>query len=107
MDMERSIRFPMRQLQHAFKHARRFGVQGAMTRTTLEAFRFALMRHVSSASTQVLKGSYRNLPVTHFVDRYTGLNVMRRSNGEFLSGWKLSAEQLRHVLSTGRLGGGR
>lgn len=44
---------------------------------------------------QVLAGGQ---PVTHNVDPKTGLTIIQKANGNFLSGWKLSADQLRSVL---------
>jgi len=48
----------------------------------------------------------RGRQVTHFVNPQTGLNIMRTSSNEFLSGWKLSEEQMQYVLNSGKLGGG-
>lgn len=39
------------------------------------------------------------------MDPQTGLNVIQKESGEFLSGWKLSEEQLKHVLKTGQARG--
>jgi hypothetical protein len=103
---DRSMHFQIEQLQHTFRHACNFGVVGKSNKKTLEKFHLALIAHVASSHTVVLKGYYRNKPVTHFVDRESRLNVMRRPNGEYLSGWKLSVEQLRCLLDNGKLGGG-
>jgi len=54
-----------------------------------------------------IQGAYRGKDVMHSVDPGTGLNVMKDSSGSFLSGWKMSDQQLRHVLDNGSLGGGR
>lgn len=40
------------------------------------------------------------------LDASTGLNVIQTPSGELVSGWRLSADQLRHVLENGKLGGG-
>ncbi|WP_352542983.1 MULTISPECIES: colicin D domain-containing protein [unclassified Mesorhizobium] len=53
-----------------------------------------------------IQGAYQGQSVTHFVDPQTGLNVIRDSSGNLLSGWKLSPKQLEYVLTTGKLGGG-
>ncbi|MER9867662.1 hypothetical protein NKJ35_10770 [Mesorhizobium sp. M0136] len=55
--------------------------------------------------TQAIQGTYQGQSVTHFVDPQTGLNVIRDSSGNLLSGWKLSPKQLEYVLTTGKLGG--
>jgi len=99
--------FTRPQLQHAFKHAGDFGVSGNMSNETLQAFRSAIEKHVAAPGTRAIHGEYRGLKgVTHFVDPSTGLNVIRDAQGGFLSGWKLSAQQLQHLLTTGKLGGG-
>lgn len=98
--------FARSQLQHGFKHAKDFGVGGNANNKTLSEFSSALQSHVDAAGTRAIQGTYRGNPVTHHVDPSTGLNVIRDSSGNFLSGWKLSPQQLQHVLTTGKLGGG-
>jgi hypothetical protein len=96
------------QLQHAFKHAGDFGITGNMNNATLDAFKTAIENHITSPATRAIPGEYRGLQgVTHFVNPTTGLNVIRDASGSFLSGWKLSAQQLQYVLTIGKLGGGR
>src|SRR5690606_7938405 len=99
--------FSRPQLQHAFKHAADFGVSGNPSNKTLAEFSSAIQRHVDSSSTVAIQGTYRGAEVTHFVDPGTGLNVMKDASGNFLSGWKLSDQQLKHVLDDGKLGGGK
>ncbi|EHR71161.1 Colicin D [Burkholderiales bacterium JOSHI_001] len=103
---DRAITYSRPQLQHGFKHAADFGVTGNASNMTLFEFSAAVQAHVEGPHTRTIAGTYRGKPVTHFVDPATGLNVMRDAAGNFLSGWKLSPQQLQHVLSTGRLGGG-
>lgn len=101
------LTFTRPQLQHAYKHAGDFGVTGNMSGSTLDAFRAAIEKHVLAPNTRAILGEYRGLKgVTHFLDPKTGLNVIRDASGSFLSGWKLSAQQLHHLLTTGKLGGG-
>lgn len=102
-----AMNFSRSQLQHAFKHAGDFGVAGNPNNKTLSEFGAAIQRHVDSDSTVAIQGTYRGVDVTHFVDPGTGLNVMKDSSGNFLSGWKLSDQQLKHVLDDGKLGGGK
>ncbi|MCC6504633.1 MAG: hypothetical protein IT475_04225 [Aquimonas sp.] len=93
-------------MQHGFKHANDFGVVGNANNRTLSEFSTAIQNHVTSPGTQIIQGTYRGQQVTHFVDPSTGLNVIRDGSGNFLSGWKLSPQQLEHVLTSGKLGGG-
>jgi hypothetical protein len=99
------LRTSTQQLQRKFKHAADFGIQGNYNAANGAAFRSAINQHINSSGVQVIQGTYRGVPVTHYVNPQTGLNVMSNSAGEFLSGWKLSPQQLQHVLTTGNLGG--
>ncbi|WP_373925191.1 colicin D domain-containing protein [Duganella sp. sic0402] len=102
----RHLYFSHRQLRHAYKHAHCLGIAGQASNVTLDAFRLALTRHVQSLDTRLVQGSFRGIPVTHFVNFRTGLNVMRDSRGYFLSVWILSAVQMMHMVNGGKLGGG-
>lgn len=100
------LSFTRSQLQHAFKHSRDFGVTGNANSKTLSEFSSVIQSHVNAVGTRAIRGTYRGNSVTHYVDPLTGLNVIRDSSGNFLSGWRLSSQQLQHVLTTGKLGGG-
>lgn len=52
---------------------------------------------------EAVAGTYRGDPVIHFLNSNTGLNVIIKPDGSFLSGWKLSPAQLNHVLTHGGL----
>jgi hypothetical protein len=94
------------QLQSKFKHAGDFGIAGNFNRANATAFENAIRTHVNNEATQVIQGTYRGQEVLHFLDPRTGLNVITDRAGQFISGWRLSAAQLQHVLANGRLGGG-
>ncbi len=94
------------QLQKKFKHAGDFGVAGNPNKANLEAFDNAIQSHLQSPGTQKIAGTYRGDPVNIHVDPTTGLTVITDPAGNFISGWKLSAQQLWHVLNGGKLGGG-
>lgn len=81
-------------------------MSGNANNKILSEFSPALQAHVNAPETLAIQGAYRGNPVTHYVDPNTGLNVIHDALGNFLSGWKLSAQQLKHVLETGKLGGG-
>ena len=52
-------------------------------------------------------GTLHGIEVNHYVDENTRLNVaITTGTKRFLSAWKLSEEQLQHVLTHGGLGGG-
>lgn len=100
------IAFNKGQSQHAYKHAGDFGVVGNANKAKLVEFEIAVKKHMAAPGTKLIEGPYRGNPATHFVDPNTGLNVIRDSSGNFLSGWKLNPQQLLHVIKSGKLGGG-
>jgi hypothetical protein len=93
------------QLQKKFKHAGDFGVAGTPSTANLQAFDDAIRNHVQSPATQKIVGTYRGDPVNIDVDPATELAVITDPADNFISGWKLSAQQLWHVLNGGKLGG--
>jgi RHS repeat-associated protein len=97
------------QLQKKFqKHAADFGVMGNWNPANATKFSAALNQHINSPGVRTIQGELRGFtePVIHIVDRVTRLNVTTTVSGEFITGWRLSAMQLHHVLTTGKLGGG-
>jgi hypothetical protein len=97
------IAYTRRQLQHGFKHADDFGINANPNNKTLSEFSTAVQRHVDNVAVRQIDGTYRGRPVTHFVNPATGVNVIRDSSGNFLSGWKLNPQQLENVLTRGKL----
>ena len=100
-----SLKASRRSLQHSFKHAKVFGIEGNASNRSLAEFTSAIQRHVTDEGTRAIQGTFRGRPVTHFVNPETGLNVMRDQSGHFLSGFRLKPKQLEHVLLNGKLGG--
>lgn len=91
------------QLQAKFKHARDFGVEGSWNKANAKKFADAIEQHVTDPGTRAIQGTYRGSPVVHHVNPSTGLNVMKDSAGNFISGWKLNPAQLQNVLTRGSL----
>ena len=59
-------------------------------------------QHINSPGTRVIEGTYRKLPVTHYLDPQSRVNVMA-VDGEFLSVWRLGLQQVENVLGHGGL----
>ncbi|MEM9189039.1 MAG: colicin D domain-containing protein [Myxococcota bacterium] len=102
-DAPRDITFSDRQIQKKFKHAEDFGVEGNYNRTTAGEFRAAIGDHIDAPGTQRINGTYRGDPVVHHLDPNTGLNVVEDASGNFVSGWRLSPDQLENVVTRGSL----
>lgn len=102
---DRTISFSEKQLQKKFEsHAGDFGMTRSWGKGAAEEFQAALSAHVADAGTQPIAGTYRGTQkVTHFFNPQTGLNVMRDTDGAFLSGWKLSTDQIRNLLLHGNI----
>jgi hypothetical protein len=103
---KRSVKFSEKQLKKKFKHAQDFGVLGNPDNANVQKLKSPIQRHVFDIETTPSSGTYRGMNVVHYLNPKSRLNVIVDSLGQFHSGWKLSAAQLKHVLSTGKLGGG-
>jgi uncharacterized protein RhaS with RHS repeats len=101
-----NLKFTSTQLQKKFKHAGDFGIAGNANKANLQAFEAAIARHIQDNAVQGILGTYRGNAVMIYVNPQTGLAVITDVSGSFISGWKLSPQQLHHVLNGGKLGGG-
>ncbi len=91
------------QLASKFKHAADFGITGNYSKDNAAEFSRAIHGHVNSPGVRAVHGTYHKAPVTHYVDPSSGLNVIADPAGNFVSGWRLSPEQLQNVLTHGGL----
>ncbi|MCR3749675.1 colicin D domain-containing protein [Lentzea californiensis] len=67
-------------------------------------FQGRIMEHIQSPDVFKMDGFYRgNMAVDHYLIPKTSVNVMIDKNGKFVSGWKLSPDQLRNVMFRGTL----
>jgi len=83
-----------RKLQHEYKHASEFGVTGPWNKQNSEAFSQAIQDHLNKPTVQQIQGTYRgNIPVTHYYEPGTDLNVMVDMNNDLVGAWKLSGPQ--------------
>jgi hypothetical protein len=103
---KRIIYFHDKQLQEKFKHASDFGIQESWSLQNLTKFQIAIENHVQSSTTKVRWGTFRRMPVVHYFDPQTALNVFSDDKGYFISGWKLKENQLKAIRDTGNIGGG-
>jgi len=100
----RILGFTERNLQKGFtKHGADFGLTGNWNPARASEFSATINKFINSDGVQVISGTYRGNPVTHYLSPSTGLNVIVDPTGNYVSGWRLGAEQLESVLSVGRL----
>jgi RHS repeat-associated protein len=102
-EIDRTISISSKKLQSKWKHAKAFGVSGNFSMKNAEGFRKAIDQHVKNIGSTPIAGTYRGQDVIHYLNNSTGLNVIKDLNGNFISGWKLSAAQLKNVTSRGSL----
>ena len=85
--------FDKNQLQKKFNHAKDFGVEGNFNLANRDLYQRKLIEHMKS--THACLGTYRGRDVYHYYDPRTNLNVMvDRNTNKFISGWRLSDEQI-------------
>ncbi len=94
------------QLQSKFKHAADFGISGRFNTSTRAAFDAALRSHVADRGTQVIEGAYHGSPAVFYTNVQSRLTVITDQSGAFISGWQFSPQQMHHLLTTGKVGGG-
>lgn len=84
-------------------HGAELGLKGNWNPSQASATRSAINQFVNSPGVKTIQGVYRGIPVTHYVNPTTGMNIMADQTGNFAGGWKLGVEQLESVLNSGRL----
>jgi hypothetical protein len=101
----RDIQFPKASTVESkyAKHASDFGMTGKFDSESAELFQQTLEGHVINPNVDAISGTFRGMPVNHFVDPASGLNVMTDPLGNFVSGFKLNPTQLWNVLNRGSL----
>lgn len=94
--------------QIAYIRAHNYAIRAGLSREEAETLATEVreihrQQHVTSGRTQEILGQYRGKPAIHFLDPETGLNVVTDTAGSFVTGWKLSVQQLEDVLTKGWL----
>ena len=85
------------------KHAADFGITAPRGTPGFDEFEQAVRSHVHDPATIHIDGTYRAGPAIINYNPNTGLAVIQNPSGEFVSGWRLSPEQVANVLQRGSL----
>jgi hypothetical protein len=92
------------QLEKKFdKHAADFGITAPRGRAGFDESEQALRSQIQDPVTLHINGTYRGDPAIINYNPNTGLAVIQKPSGEFVSGWRLSPEQATNVLQRGSL----
>jgi RHS repeat-associated protein len=90
-------------LQHIYdRHASDFGLSGPKNREQLAALDQKLKTEVANPSTQHIQGTYRGQQATIHVTQFQNA-IVTDASGNVVAGFKLSVQQLSHVISSGQL----
>jgi hypothetical protein len=85
------------------KHAADFGVIEPRGKSGFKAFENAVRQQVDDPATLHISGIYKGDPAIINYNPDSGLAVIQKPNGEFVSGWRLDLDQTRNVLDRGSL----
>lgn len=97
------VKFNSKQIQKKYKHAQDFNLSGSANTKQFVNYQSKLQEHIDSEQNLVIKGTYRDNPVVHYLNPETKVNVIVDLNNRFVSGWKLSEAQFDNVKSRGSL----
>jgi RHS repeat-associated protein len=98
------LSFSSQQLQRKFKHAGAFDVLGNYSKANAAKFETALQQHCGASTTILIQGTYRGTQqVYHLYNPTTGLNAMFDLQGNWISGWRLSQDQIDNLLRSGNI----
>jgi hypothetical protein len=96
----RPFSFEQNRLQHAFsRHGKNFNITSKWNKKTASEFEELLKNHVQR--TDPIRGTHRGVQqVIHYFDPVIHLNVITELDGNLVGAWKLSADQIKYLLST-------
>lgn len=96
---------PRKIWQNKFKHAIDFGVEVNWNPSQLKPFKNAVNQHLNATGTRVVHGTYLhgNIPARFHINPNTGLTVVSRMNGRFITGFKASPAQANDILTNFKL----
>ncbi|WIY03849.1 colicin D domain-containing protein [Amycolatopsis mongoliensis] len=97
-------KYPEKQLQSHFKHAKDFGVDSNWSRAAANEYEQALRRFAEDPANEVnLAGTYRGDPAILIYNQFSRVCEVLRPDGTYWTGWKLNPQQLKNVVERGSL----
>jgi RHS repeat-associated protein len=103
-DTSKILNFTERDLVKGFmKHGDAFGLQGNWNPLRSADYSRAVNQFINDPAVVEMSGTYRAVPVTHFFNPATGVNVIATPGGKYISAWTLSTDQLQNLILRGSL----
>jgi hypothetical protein len=98
---------PRQQIEKKYGHAGDFGVLDPRGKPGFDNYATAVQAFVADPATVKIWGVYNrgNQRVIINFNTRSGLMVMQQPDGTFISGWRMSSDQLQKIIATGRIGG--
>ena len=87
-------------LQHEWKHASDFGIDGNWNKANASAYQNAIQNHINNAS-DIFKSTYRGEQVYVYINQTSGLGAYVDMYGNYIGGWKFTAEQILFHIQNG------
>ncbi|WP_147297508.1 colicin D domain-containing protein [Lachnotalea glycerini] len=87
-------------LQHEYKHAEDFGVEGNWNNNKAKEYQKAIQKHIDNAP-DVYKSKYRGEDVYVYLNEETSLGAYVDMNGNYIGGWKFNSKQINYHLTNG------
>ena len=101
------VHFDYQQVKSKWSHSIDFGVKGNCNPRQIAKYQGVLQRHKDNLGNLVIKGTYGperwRIQVYHCLDPRSMVNVMFDLNGNYISGWRLSNDQYKNVITRGSL----
>lgn len=95
-----STKIETSKLQHEWKHAKDFGIDGNWNKTNGQKYKAAIENHIKN-STEVYKSTYRGNDVYVYLDGKTNIGAYVDMSGNYIGGWKFSADQIAFHIKNG------
>lgn len=99
-DRNVSVSYTKQKLQHEYKHAPDFGIEGNWNKSNSEAYQNAIQNHINTAS-EVYQSVYRGDPVTVYINSKNSLGAYVDLDGNYVGGWKFNTSQIDYHRTNG------
>ena len=95
-----STEYTTSKLQHDYKHAGDFDIEGNWNGNNAKAYQEAIQNHIDTAP-EVFKSTYRGQEVYVYLNQETSIGAYVDMNGNYIGGWKFNSNQINYHLTNG------